>query len=467
MQYFKPNGEHAFAGDCMPFWHDGIFHLYYLADEDHHAALGGLGGHQWAHASSPDLVHWTHHELAIAITEPWEGSICTGSVLHDNGTYYGFYATRLRDRTQHLSLATSDDGVRFSKTMPNPLASPPSGYNAYHYRDPFVFRDTGSGLYHLLVTACLDDYPVYGRGGCLAHLTSADLSTWDVQAPFLLPGLPDVPECPDYFAWNGWYYLVFSVGGVARYRMSREPFGPWHRPASDTFDGSAACVMKTAAFGDERRIGAAWVGTRLGGSDQGPLQFGGHIVFREIVQNADGSLGTQFPAEMIPATGDTLSLRPVPVTDRTVTDCSRVQLMAEEGLEVAMLEEIPGDIRMTMVVRPAPGSAVFGLSLRAAGDMKSGYDLRFLPLEGRVELFDRVLTGLKELRGTFTLEIMLTDDLIDVCIDQRHCLVNRCPELHGERLFFFALNAVVSFDALEVRPLLTPFSERGQDTPRG
>jgi len=54
MQYFRPQAPY-FVGDCMPFFHEGTFHLYYLQDENHHQAKGGLGGHQWAHASSPDL----------------------------------------------------------------------------------------------------------------------------------------------------------------------------------------------------------------------------------------------------------------------------------------------------------------------------------------------------------------------------------------------------------------------------
>ena len=66
MQYFKPEGD-SFVGDCMPFFHDGVFHLYYLLDRGHHRERGGLGGHQWAHASSRDLVHWEHHPLAIGI----------------------------------------------------------------------------------------------------------------------------------------------------------------------------------------------------------------------------------------------------------------------------------------------------------------------------------------------------------------------------------------------------------------
>jgi beta-fructofuranosidase len=48
MQYFKPEGL-FFAGDPMPFFHDGVFHLFWLLDENHHKGKGGLGGHQWAH----------------------------------------------------------------------------------------------------------------------------------------------------------------------------------------------------------------------------------------------------------------------------------------------------------------------------------------------------------------------------------------------------------------------------------
>ena len=85
MQYFKPS-DPFFVGDCMPFFHQGEFRLYYLLDENHHQSLGGLGGHQWAHASSTDLVNWDHHPLAIPITHDWGGSICTRSVFHHQGT---------------------------------------------------------------------------------------------------------------------------------------------------------------------------------------------------------------------------------------------------------------------------------------------------------------------------------------------------------------------------------------------
>ncbi len=453
MQYYRPGG-HYFVGDCMPFFHEGIFHLYYLLDENHHQAKGGLGAHQWAHASTRDLIHWDHHPLAIGITEEREGSICTGSTFYHDGTFYGYYATRMLDRTQHLSLATSSDGIHFTKQLPNPFASPPQGYSPYDYRDPCVFRDEETGLFHLLVTATLEPYALQGRGGCLAHLVSPDLATWQVQGPFLIPGFRGAPECPDYFHWHDWYYVVFSHAGIARYRMSRRPYGPWLRPAVDTLDGTMARVLKTAAFTGDRRIGVAFLGTRQDDRDSGRIQYAGNAVFREVIQQADGTLRTCWPAEMVPSSGAPLTLTPVALTSHAEVRPQSVHLAAAEGMEVALLDGVPRDAHLALRIAPGPGAAAYGLGLRGTGAFESGYDLCFRPYERRVELFDASLVRVEGLDRPFDLDIILTGDIIDVSIAGQATIVNRCPELKSDRLFFFAHNGDVTFEDIQVRPLL-------------
>lgn len=453
MQYFKPDAAGFFAGDCMPFFHDGTFHLFYLLDEEHHAALGGQGGHQWAHTTSTDLSNWTHHPLAIVLTQEWERSICTGSTFFHDDTFYAFYATRMADWTQHLSLATSQDGITFHKAEPNLLASPPKGYDPFHYRDPFVFWDKDTQLFHMLVTAMLDDYPLHNLGGCLAHLTSPDLKHWDVEAPFLIPGFLGAPECSDYFFWHGWYYLLFSNDLITRYRMSRAPFGPWLCPKSDVLDGPALRVMKTAPFTGDRRIGAAWIGTRAGDKDSGRLQWGGHVVFREIIQHDNGTLGTKLPPEMIPSAGNVLSHTQVPLTTHTTIDKQRVHLDASQGFEAAGVAAIPRNVHIMVRVSPATSAALFGLRLRGSEHFQSGYDLTFRPYENRVELFDQAITCVDRLDQPFGLDVILKEDIIDVCIDQRRCVINRCPEPQGDQLFFFARDANIVFDNLEIRPI--------------
>ncbi len=113
-----------FAGDAMPFYHDGTFHLFYLIDRRHHRSKWRLGAHQWAHLAVTDLIHWTSYPVALPIFEQWEGSICTGSVFYDKGTYYAFYAKRMPDRTERLALALSKDGITFRKCGP-PLFNKP------------------------------------------------------------------------------------------------------------------------------------------------------------------------------------------------------------------------------------------------------------------------------------------------------------------------------------------------------
>jgi beta-fructofuranosidase len=453
VQYYRPGGP-FYVGDCMPFFHEDTFHLYYLLDENHHQAKAGLGAHQWAHASTRDLVRWEHHPLAIGITEEREGSICTGSTFYHDGTFYGYYATRMLDRTQHLSLATSSDGIHFEKQLPNPFASPPQGYSPYDYRDPCVFRDEETGHFHLLVTASLEPYALQGRGGCLAHLVSPDLAHWELREPFLIPGYSGAPECPDYFHWHDWYYLVFSHAGIARYRMSRRPLGPWLRPAVDTFDGTMARVLKTAAFTGDRRIGVAFLGTRQDDRDSGRMQYAGNAIYREVIQQADGTLRTCWPAEMAPPGGTPLTWSPFALTPHAEMRPQSVHLAAAEGMEVAMLEDVPHQARLSMRIAPGHDTAAMGLRLRGAGAFESGYDLCFRPYERRVELFDASLVRVEGLDRSFDLDIILTEDIIDVCITGQRTMVNRCPELKGDRLFFFAHNGDVTFEEIQIRPLL-------------
>ncbi len=465
MQYFKPAGN-FFVGDCMPYFHDGLFHLYYLLDENHHQSLNGLGGHQWAHASTTDLVHWTQHPLALPISDEQEGSICTGSVYFHRGKHCAFYATRGLNRHQRLSLAVSDDAIHFVKINPDLFFPPQPDYSPLHFRDPCPFLDPETGIYHLLISAQLASYPLSGRGGCLAHLTSPDLDRWTMQEPFLIPGYADVPECSDFFFWNGWYYLIFSTSLTAHYRMSRRPLGPWIQPPVDTLDGPLARVMKTAPFTGGRRIGAAWLGTRAGDKDDGKPQWGGHLLFRELIQHIDGTLGCKIPSEMVPPCGESIPLTLTATTVTAVGDTApsaaqgeRIRLDGRSGLSVVQIVGVPHNAHIAIRLTPTGRSGDFGLRLRSTGDYEHAYALAITPAAGTVTLGNQTIYGVAGLDQPLQVVIVLKDDISDVCISitdigTYRCIVNRCPELHGNHLYLFAHNVAVTVDEIEIRPLL-------------
>jgi len=264
----------VFVGDCMPYADSGRYHVLWLWDRRHHRSKWGRGAHQWAHISTDDLENWQVHPMAVPITEDWEGSICTGSHIRCGDMQYLFYTVRTMDGSPApLRRSVSSDGYHFKKD-PDFSVTLSERYHGASARDPKVVRDA-EGLFHMFVTTSL----MPEDRGCLAHLLSEDLDSWQETEPvYVAPEGEDQPECSDYFIAGGWHYLILSHHGKGQYFYSREPFGPWLRAE----DNSIPCrsVPKMAYFED--RI----IFTGFAGMDG----YAGTMTFTEAFTQADGTL---------------------------------------------------------------------------------------------------------------------------------------------------------------------------------
>ncbi len=275
-------------GDCIPYSDetetDGRYHLFYLYDRHHHCSKWKLGAHQWAHVSSTDLRRWDEHPMAIGITEAWEGSICTGSVVRAEGAWYAWYAVRMSDRSPaRITYAISTDRVHFKKS--GTYFHMPQGYEPTSARDPKVFWHDGS--FHMFVTTTL----LENGSGCLAHLVNdrMEIHGWQdagctmIWREHTTPESADwnaQPECPDWFQMGHFYYLIFGIGGVSYYGYSTEPYGGWLFPENNLIPCGA--VPKSAILPDSgRRI---FMGFRR---ENG---YAGDLCATEAVQNPDGTL---------------------------------------------------------------------------------------------------------------------------------------------------------------------------------
>lgn len=217
-QGWRP-GNGVFVGDCMPYVKNGEYHVLYLKDRHHHKSKWGMGAHQWEHISTTDFKKWSIHPMAVPITKKEECSICTGSWIRKGNEEHLYYTIRRSGLPAIIARSISYDGYHFKKdeTFGFTLSEK---YNGPVTRDPKVIMGE-DGLYHMFLTTVL----VKENKGCLAHCISQDLEKWEeAKDPIYVVENSDHPECPDYFKYNGKYYLVFSIRGRARYLVSNNPF---------------------------------------------------------------------------------------------------------------------------------------------------------------------------------------------------------------------------------------------------
>jgi hypothetical protein len=454
MQYFKPVGNNLFVGDCIPFFHNGTYYLYWLIDSAHHSALNGLGGHQWVLSTTKDLKHWKNYPIVLGIDEQWEKSICTGSVVYADKKFYAFYATRLMNDgkvNEQLSYAVSNDGIHFQKQKPNPFYSSAPGYSKRDFRDPKVFID-GDEVFHLFVASKKDSAVMKGLDGALVHLASRDFKTWEIKEP-VLTGQKSVPECPDYFLWNGWYYLLYSDNSNTYYVKSKNPYGPWQEPTYQALNEDWANVVKTAEFNSGRRIAAAWVPSRLNNKDNEREIFGGNAIFREVVQQEDGTLDTKFPVELLPETTQSLSLKLIYDSLTTKTNEGDFLISSPNGMGAAHFEHIPFNCRITLQIVPQGPSEDYGLVLRSNDKAADGYRLNFSANDAKVNLGNTSISAVSGLNKPIQVDIIMKDDIIDVCVDNRRCIVNRTIEQKGDYLWFYIKHGYSQFKAMKVYPI--------------
>jgi len=182
-------------------FHNGIYHLFFQNNP-----FGNVWGNMsWGHATSPDLVHWTEHPVAIACDDVED--VFSGSVVVDHGNTSGFgtadgpalvaiYTSAYKAASEHSgmqaqSLAYSADaGLTWHKYDENPVLT----RNSANFRDPKVFRYQGDqGAYWVMVA-------VEAHHQQVVFYRSDDLKSWDYLSDFG-PANADAGdwECPDLF----------------------------------------------------------------------------------------------------------------------------------------------------------------------------------------------------------------------------------------------------------------------------
>lgn len=183
-------------------------------------------------AISTDLEHW--QDLGTLLEpEPandWEsGRVCAGCTYKEDGVYYLFYSAGGKEpphlRNEGIGLATSTDGLHFSRYSHRPLLMPDNDdlwygrsnwTGHFHWRDPYIFKDDKTGSYYMFI--CASSKVPGNFQGCIG-LAVAD----KIAGPYkLLPPAVVAPvdatedwpyyhlERPQVIYKEGKYHLFFS-----------------------------------------------------------------------------------------------------------------------------------------------------------------------------------------------------------------------------------------------------------------
>jgi beta-fructofuranosidase len=228
--------KHGWMNDpCGPIFWKGRYHMFLQYNDE---PVPGVK--LWAHATSPDMVHWHRQPIALAPTPGgpdaqgcWTG---TAAVVDGKPTflYTGVvnsppdHAT-LRDGSTYLresvcmAIAEDDALLRWRKLSQPVIAAPPPGMQVTGFRDPSPWRDGGPGQgnedhWYLIVAS-----GQRGVGGMVLLYKSADFHHWEYLHPLArgkwngrqtdVVGSGEMWECPDFFALDGKHVLIHSTEG--------------------------------------------------------------------------------------------------------------------------------------------------------------------------------------------------------------------------------------------------------------
>jgi len=260
-----------------PIYFNGRYHMFHQYNP-HGATWGNM---HWAHATSPDMIHWQLEPIALAPTpgSPDSDGVFSGSAVLNEGKVSVLYTgvapplssgdATLRDgvhtwrETQCLAVAQGRD-LRIWKKLSEPvIGAPPRGLEVTGFRDPALWRE---GDKWMLILGS----GVRGKGGMILLYTSSDLRHWTYLHP-LIEGPPgkgtsvnpvdtgEMWECPDFFPLDDKYVLLISTRGKVRWKVgtySNQRFTPQNEGVVDWGSYYAAKTMLDA---HSRRILWGWI----------------------------------------------------------------------------------------------------------------------------------------------------------------------------------------------------------------
>ena len=295
-----------------PIFFRGQYHMFHQYNPD-----GAIWGNMhWAHAVSPDMVHWTHEPIAVAPTPNGfdRDGVFSGSAVLDGDVPTVIYTgvlpptsdaeATLRDgkhvwREVQCLAVSKDPDLRTWEKLPEPvIAAPPPAMKVTGFRDPCVWREDGA--WWLVLGSGTRE-----RGGAILLYRSIDLRKWTYLHPMLQGGasgknttnpvdVGDMWECPDFFALGGKHVLLISTLGKVRWKVGTYKDLKFTPEKEGVVDHGAYYAAKSMLDQNGNRILWGWIPETRPESEFSAAGWAGAMALpRVLALNPEGELAME------------------------------------------------------------------------------------------------------------------------------------------------------------------------------
>ena len=301
--YYTPFGHNTFIGDVVNFYHNGTYHMLYMPDTHHHSNRWGCGAHHFEHTITRDFVNWEDCGSIWDITEQWQ-STGTGTMFFHDGKYcvaFGLHTDRMIDNGE---LLLDDMKKYFSEHGESEILTYDEIFEKGKYPIGTSYAVSDDGLNFVCsnkIVNIVDNPSIYEIDGDLVMYSGGNVwKSNKIDNPWRIckRGFPpcgdeslmlNTNECPSYFEWNGYKYLIMGFTGFWRTEKDGNDFIDVASQGYDVYDGLS--VPMAVRTDDNRVILAGW----LAG-----IGWGSAVVHRELVFGENGNLGMKWLPELMP-----------------------------------------------------------------------------------------------------------------------------------------------------------------------
>jgi beta-fructofuranosidase len=443
----------------------GTYHLFYQYNPN-----GPFWGTiEWGHATSTDLVHWTHQPIALAPTPgAYDSDGCfSGCAVDDNGVPTIIYTGVQRDE-QLPCVATGDADLRTWHKYPgNPvIAAPPADLDLVGFRDHTVWKEgdtwyqgIGSGILH--------------AGGTVLLYQSSDLRHWEYLHPLYVGDRTQLQpvwtgsmwECPDFFPLGDKHVLVVSVWDNHRtlypiYFVGTYTDGRFTPESVQRLDfGDSFYAPQSLRDAQGRRLMWGWLREEWDAEAQLAAGWSGVMSLPRLLTLRPDS---------------TLDMRPAPELAQLRGRHYAVPGSELTSASVDLLTRIMGDTLEIVAELEVGDASEVGLVVRCSPDQTEQTRIYYDTIDGRLAIDSTQASANAAATGgahsgpfrlarreTLRLHIFLDRSVVEVFANERACVTSRVyptqPDSRGLALFAQGGTArVVRLDIWELAAIWPP-----------